>query len=480
MTISRYATIGLIATTLALGLTQTAHAEGGAKRAVEAAKQFAGTTLNLHFSAGLMAREPQAYSGPLWEELTGIKVHVIETSNADLFAKTMQDHKAGTGAYDVIDVIPMWLGDFVEAGVLLNITPMIDKYKYRDEIESIAPTYRALGDWNGNTYCLPDDGDQIVLFYRKDLFEDAANQAAFKSQHGYDLAAPKTWDQFDEIAQFFTDKYAPELYGAGELRAKGLIDLYYQERFRTGGGKFFDADTMRATINSQIGVEQLDRLVAMRRYMPPGVDNWGYMEQLSAWLDGSTAMSISWPMFGRAGAGFGMDHEAMNWIPQSQIKHKSGYAVPPGGAPQQGGSFCMGVATGSTNQEAAYLLLQWMNSEEMHPKRSMLPYGLRDPIRTMEFKDPAYMAAWPDAGDFLSTLEEGSRTALMDLSVRSTHEYWEALQRGVQLAISGTSSQEALDAVAEEWDAITDRIGVDTQRNAYLIWANKPNAYPEQ
>ena len=65
MRIRRFATTGLVAATLAFGLTQTALAEGGAQRAVEAAKQFAGTTLNLHFSAGLMAREPQAYSGPL-------------------------------------------------------------------------------------------------------------------------------------------------------------------------------------------------------------------------------------------------------------------------------------------------------------------------------------------------------------------------------------------------------------------------------
>ena len=115
----------------------------------------------------------------------------------------------------------MWLGDFVETGVLFDITPMIDKYNYRHEIDSIAPTFRSLGDWDGRSYCLPDDGDQIVLFYRKDLFEDATNQAEFKSKSGYDLAPPKTWDQFDEIAQFFTDKYAPDIYGAGELRGEG-------------------------------------------------------------------------------------------------------------------------------------------------------------------------------------------------------------------------------------------------------------------
>ena len=29
-----------------------------------------------------------------------------------------------------------------------------------------------------------------------------------------------------------------------------------------------------------------------------------------------------------------------------------------------------------------------------------------------------------------------------------------------------------------QWDAITDRIGVDKQRAAYAAWAAKPNAYP--
>ena len=37
-----------------------------------------------------------------------------------------------------------------------------------------------------------------------------------------------------------------------------------------------------------------------------------------------------------------------------------------------------------------------------------------------------------------------------------------------------------IDAIAAEWDEITERIGVDKQRRAYLTWANKPNAYPNQ
>jgi multiple sugar transport system substrate-binding protein len=32
--------------------------------------------------------------------------------------------------------------------------------------------------------------------------------------------------------------------------------------------------------------------------------------------------------------------------------------------------------------------------------------------------------------------------------------------------------------MAAQWDAITERIGVDAQREAYEAWASKPNAYP--
>ena len=40
--------------------------------------------------------------------------------------------------------------------------------------------------------------------YRKDLFENKDEQAAFKAKFGYDLAPPKTWAQYKDIAEFFT------------------------------------------------------------------------------------------------------------------------------------------------------------------------------------------------------------------------------------------------------------------------------------
>ena len=46
-------------------------------------------------------------------------------------------------------------------------------------------------------------------------------------------------------------------------------------------------------------------------------------------------------------------------------------------------------------------------------------------------------------------------------------------------ALAGGNVRELLDRSAEEWDEITDDIGVDDQREAYRVWSSKPNAYPK-
>src|SRR5438093_60590 len=78
----------------------------------------------------------------------------------------------------------------------------------------------AFKDWmmyNGKIYGLVVDGDVLVTYYRKDLFEDPDNQAAFKAKYGHDLAPPKSYKEFGDIACFLTAKYQPSLYGAGVI-----------------------------------------------------------------------------------------------------------------------------------------------------------------------------------------------------------------------------------------------------------------------
>ena len=476
---SKLALIGGVAG-IALGAwTPGVVAQSADEIAVEAAKQYAGTEITIVWEAGLQSLDPLNFSGPKWEELTGIKVKVVEVPTEEMFTKIMQEYRAGTGAYDALNVIPSWMPDLAMAGALEPLDAYVDKYKYRDELQTIAPTYRDNQmTFNDTIYSFPDDGDVFILYYRKDIFGDPANQEAFKAKYGYDLAAPTTWKQFAEIGQFLTDKYAPDMYGAGFFRQPPYAQFMFQERFRNEGGKFFDAETMKATVNSDIGVRVLTEMREDNKFMPPGVETWGFVENLAAFLQGQTAMTISWPPYGRWAAGYGTDEEAFSWVPKSQVAGKVGYALPPGGHPELAAGFTLSVASTSKNKEAAYLFIQWLNSEKISLQRVQLPTALRDPFRDAHFTDPEYESRWPEAKEYLATLKAGAETGLLDLSLLQTDKYEEAMRQGISALWAGDDPKAVADKIAADWDAITEKIGVDKQKEAYAGWASKSGAYP--
>jgi multiple sugar transport system substrate-binding protein len=472
------ATVGAV---VAAGLTTAAWAESAAERAVKEAQKYKGQTITVVWEAGLQSLDPLNFSGPLWEKLTGMKVKVIEVQTAEMFTKIMQEYRAGTGAYDALNVIPAWMPDLASAGALEPLDPYIEKYGYGDEFSKIAPIFR--DNWakaNGKVYGLPDDGDVFVLYYRKDIFADPKVQEAFKAKTGQDLVVPKTWKDFGVTAAALTDILKSQnVYGAGFFRQPPYTMFMFEERFRNEGGKFFDADTMKATINSDIGVKVLTDMRNENKSMPPGVEQWGFVENLAAFQSGQTAMSISWPPNGRWAAGYGKDEKALDWVPKSTVGGKVGYALPPGGHPELAAGFDLSVASTSKNKDAAYLFIQWLNSEEISLQRVKLPTTLRDPFRNSHYSDPGYLALWPDAKDYLATLKEASLSGLLDLSVLQTDKYEEGMRQMISKLWAGEDPKKILDATAADWDAITKKIGVDKQKAAYADWASKSGAYPK-
>jgi multiple sugar transport system substrate-binding protein len=463
----------------ALGLPRVARAQA-AQTAVEAAKQFAGTEISIVWEAGLQALDPLNFSGPLWQEATGIRVNVIEVPTAEMFTKILQEHRAGTGAYDALNVIPAWMPDLVRAGALEPLDEYVDKYGYRQELQTIAPVYRDNQMmFDGKIYSFPDDGDVFILYYRTDILGDPEIQAAFREQHGYDLPVPPTtWKEFDEVGAFISAYTGNKPYGAAFFRDPPYGQFMFQERFRNEGGRFFDPETMKATINSAAGVKVFNDWLAENEWMPPGVQTWGFVEDLAAFLQGDTAMTISWPPYGRWAAGYGTDEEALSWVPRSQIAGKVGYAMPPGGHPQLAAGFALSLSASSRKKEAAYLFMQWLNSEEISLKRVQLPTALRDPFRDSHFVSEEYMSRWPEAPQYLAALHEGAVKGLLDLSIIQTDRYEEALRQGISRLWAGEDPQAILDDVAAQWDQITERIGVDQQRAAYEAWASNAAAYP--
>jgi multiple sugar transport system substrate-binding protein len=468
-------------TALSLSMATPALAESAAERAVKEAQAYKGTTITIVWEAGLQALDPLNFSGPKWKELTGIDVKVVEVSTAEMFTKIMQEYKAGTGAYDALNVIPAWMPDLAQAGALEVLDPYVEKYGYADELQKIAPTYRDNQmKVDGKIYGFPDDGDVFVMYYRKDLFEDQAVKDAFKAKTGKDLAIPTTWADFDVTGAALTEILKDKgIYGAAFFRQPPYTMYMFQERFRNEGGKFFDAESMKASINSDVGVKVLTEMREENKFMPPGVEQFGFVENLAAFMQGQTAMTISWPPYGRWAAGYGTDQEALNWVPKSTIAGKVGYSMPPGGHPQLAAGFALSVASTSKNKDAAYLFIQWLNSEDISLQRVQLPYALRDPFRDSHFTSPEYLGRWPEAKEYLAALQAGANNGLLDLSLLQTDKYEEVLRQMISKLWAGEDPKAIADAAAAEWDAITDKIGMDKQKAVYAGWASKSGAYPK-
>ena len=424
------------------------------------------TELNVVWEAALQAEDPKLFSGPLWEELTGIKINTIEKPFEELFPAQVAEHLGATGAFDVLSMVPSWTADFVSQGLVEPVDPYIEQYMAPADLDDYHPLYKALMNYGGQRYGLFDDGDTIILYYRTDLFEDAANKDAFKAQYGHELAAPKDWTEYDEIQAFFTEQGGGNSWGGASQRAPGQVYGWFSEEFRNRGGRFFDDETLDATLNSQPGIDTLTRMIESNKTMPPGIETWGFIEVLTAWMAGQLAMvGGTWPPYGRWSEG--TTAEQLNWVPETTVKGKVGYSVMPMGHSLHNAGFSLAVSADSQNKEAAYLFIQWLTSPTISLQRVMLPYALRDPYRLSHYASPEYRDRWPNAGAYLDTLQAAADGALLDIIMPGSAEYHTAIDQAVTSAQSGTPVEEALANGNTAFNEITDRIGRESQMEAY-------------
>ena len=246
--------------------TRAAAGDPIAKGAVDAAKKYKGEELTVLYEAQLQALDPKNFSGPLWEKLTGVKINVVEAPFPQGFTKAVSEHIAKSGAFDVIDSTPSWLPDFADRGVIAPLDSYIRKYKAQSTLKDLHPLYRALGTRKGKTWGFFDDGDIFILYYRKDIFANPKLKAAYKAKFKNDLRVPRSWSEFNQVAQFITDQMAPNVYGTALSRALGNGNWYnFYQQFRSNGGEFFDPRTMKALINNATGVKTMEEILALTK-----------------------------------------------------------------------------------------------------------------------------------------------------------------------------------------------------------------------
>ena len=458
----------------------TGPTDGSAFRAVQAAKKLSGVTLTQTYEAGLQALEPRNYSGPLWEELTGTKWNVAELPHPDQFSKPVAEHIAQSGAYDILEIEPDWIPSLADGGVIAPIDDYIAKYMNQADLEDYHPLFKSIVTYKGKRWGFYDDGDMFALYYRKDIFEDPKMKDAYQKKFGKALEVPKTWDDYNQVAQFITDQMAPNVYGAAHFRKAGSPgnQFSFLQQFRANGGVFFD-DAMKAQLASDAGVKTLQQMIAANKASMPGNNELDAVACWAAWLQGKIAMLISWPPTGRMSANYSQSDKAINFIPASSIAGKEGYAPVPSGHGEHASGYVKALTADSANPEAAYLFMQWVTSPPVSLVRTMLPYTLRDPYRLSHYKSELYRALWPNAKDYLINLCNAANGGLLDLTMPGCQDYAVSLDRMCSDAWAGGDPKEVLKKASAEWDAVTERIGVDQQKASYAEIKKLPGSYAD-
>jgi multiple sugar transport system substrate-binding protein len=353
-----------------------------APAASEAAKP---ASLNLLYAAGEADVDAIKLAIPDFEAATGIKINLDSQPYNALQQKVFAELAAKSSFYDIIVIDTPWmpaltkqiepLSSYIEDPAVSDATQLAiddfipkvfyDTAVYNSDQSQLefdgsadAVDVAAIKSAGFEIYGLPIQANALTLTYRKDLFESPDEMAAFKTKYGRDLAVPATWDEFTEVASFFT-RPDDRLYGTTLMAGTGD---WATDDFKTllagfgGNGKMVDGEFKRV-FNSPEGIAALtyySDLINKHKVTPPGVTSFSWDEAGSTYASGLTAMSMNY-------------HNAKL---DEGLAGATAYAqIPAGtGSGPHFGTWMLSVNGFSTNKDWAYRAIEWFTSAPVQTK----------------------------------------------------------------------------------------------------------------
>lgn len=217
---------------------------------------------------------------------TGIEVNFVEVPYQGVFDKLTAEIASGTSNYDVATIDVVWNAAFAS-----HVEDLSDLFT--DAVKAdIPPALLADAKVGGKLIGMPAWTNAEIVFYRKDLWEDPANQAAFKQQYGYDLAPPANWQQWRDMAKFFTKD---GMFGTDVIGATS--EEWMAEVLQAGSPGVILDDAGQVILDNQAHIDALENYRAPLCEDKSAPDNaleinWGEAQNL--FYQGQTAMMKFW------------------------------------------------------------------------------------------------------------------------------------------------------------------------------------------
>ncbi|MGF1477050.1 MAG: ABC transporter substrate-binding protein [Geminicoccaceae bacterium] len=425
-------------------------------------------------------------------------------SGGDTVAKVLPQLLSRNPRFDFVQFPSLFFGTFAETGQLEPLDDYFAQYAESQEyLDWVMPAYGEFyTKWDGGTYGVMLDGDIHILHYRPSHFDNSELQTKFSQQFQRELTVPKTWPEFLETARFFTEQLGSQgIYGTSMVVNPPNFGWgFWMDIAASKGVNYFD-ENMTPTINTPAAVEALDMYKEIVAVGPPGSETMDIDQTIQRWQAGADVMSIWWI-------------DLAEFTVQQQGPERAqdqGAAIVPGWEQEDGSVLHRAISlwcrTGAIPanlpqdvKDAAFYYLFRMSHPTISDEIVADEYCGSDPFGASHYTDEAaqkYLQANPQRGTdnelwstnagIFQTFERARSHldgGLANVEVGYPQFYWEgtpeyadALGRNISKAVVGElTSQQALDEAAEEWTAIVQKLGIDSQKRQYQNFINGARA----
>ncbi|MCX6089500.1 MAG: extracellular solute-binding protein [Candidatus Atribacteria bacterium] len=387
-----------------------------------------------------------------YEKLTGVKVEIEEVPFAQLHEKMILDFASQGGSYDFVAPLTDWFTELVRGKYIAPIDDFIKKDPPEEWPNAFPPALLKLQSKDGKLYGLPTHDGPIMLYYRKDLFDDSKEKEAFKKQYGYELVPPATWSQFLDMAKFF-NRPDMNLNGTVTAAKQGGQQLAYDFFLMlwSYGGNIFD-EKWHPIFNSQAGIDGLQFYVDLRNkwgVTPKASTTYDETENGPIYLDSRVALMWHWS---HIAAWSEMED-------RSKIIGKNGYTVFPVSDLKISHTtldiyWFWAISSASKNQEEAYKLVKWLCNKKNDKEAAQMGTIA---CRLSTFKDPEILKQFP----FYESIEKA-----LAAETKTTPQIPEYAQVDDLIGIACSkviagekTAKEALDEAAQQVEEIMKKAG---------------------
>ncbi len=401
--------------------------------------QYEGQTLTVPVMSGDFEKAVSAVA-PVFEQLSGAKV-VIESIPGEQYTDKVQLDLNNTHKYDVVLSPIAILHSFAIAGKVEPLEEIINTYAGESyDLDDFLPgLFNTYGYYDGKLVAIPYKPDVMLLFYRKDLFEDETLKAAYQEKYGTELKVPETNEEMVQVAEFFTrsqNPASPVDYGYCAMMLKGSTRLLFFNR----GGDDID-ENLNPNMNNAEGVEAMNLILELQESAPKEWVQMGWDEANQFFANGNAAMMEQWP-------GLWLTCQADG----SAVKDKVGVAVAPGKTPTLGG-WGASIASESQNKELAWKFIEFMTSRD---GELLKIENTMDPCRASTYEIPEVQASSELYEALMESFNYAKTLADVDVPYISS-KLCDVMETYIQQAMDGSITPE--DAVAGMEEEFTAEIG---------------------